>query len=583
MIQVLKPENGLLSIVPVIFNNENYSVANIVVHSSILGYTFRACPLYYSMKEDFVRIVPNKPVVRHSIPFTTNFKELIFPAELDLTEFSSDYLEGLYNEFVGSLLRSYSLLEGRVKIMSQQFLTKEKDIANKAIPSSCSLKNQGIIAQEEEKVLNTKDPTKTIISDEKKKAWLELVKTFKSTTEVTDSIQKETASQGVELLKLWNKYLEIVISIPHKLAVMLLKEYNKARAESFTPFICQSKTEVTIYPILPVDDKFTNHKKLIKASRKVVANKYIDSYPLKDITTFGSLDSIPILFEDIFIKNSNKKNDLANVNHTGKGCLFVFVHGYLASSFDTALMKNVIAVRFPEAETLCACNNEGHTEGDIEEMGGRLAKEVITYICDWFPKGTLKNLSFIGHSLGGLIIRAALTHLADYKDKMRVFLTLSTPHLGYTYQSSSLVGTGMWFLKKWKRSKSLSQLEMSDNKDITKTVIYKLSEAEGLNWFKRIILLSSYQDHYSPYESSRIEVKPKYDSNSLKEYAYMEMAGNIMKKLNADAVHRVDVGFNIKASNVNTFIGREAHLLFLTCETLLRIIAYRYSDFFVTP
>ena len=51
-------------------------------------------------------------------------------------------------------------------------------------------------------------------------------------------------------------------------------------------------------------------------------------------------------------------------------------------------------------------------------MGQKLAEEVKRWIKDWFPKNQFEKLSFIGHSLGGLIIRAALPHLENYKDKM---------------------------------------------------------------------------------------------------------------------------------------------------------------------
>ena len=56
----------------------------------------------------------------------------------------------------------------------------------------------------------------------------------------------------------------------------------------------------------------------------------------------------------------------------------------------------------------------------------------------------LEKLSFVGHSLGGLIIRAALPHLIKYKEQMYTFVTFSSPHLGYMYSSSSIVDAG-WF------------------------------------------------------------------------------------------------------------------------------------------
>ena len=42
------------------------------------------------------------------------------------------------------------------------------------------------------------------------------------------------------------------------------------------------------------------------------------------------------------------------------------------------------------------------------------------------------RLSFIGHSLGGIIVRAALTHplLRQHRAKFHTFCSLGSPHLG---------------------------------------------------------------------------------------------------------------------------------------------------------
>ena len=52
--------------------------------------------------------------------------------------------------------------------------------------------------------------------------------------------------------------------------------------------------------------------------------------------------------------------------------------------------------------------------------------------------------SFIGHSLGNIVIRSALTHpeMRHFVDKVHTLLSLSGPHLGMLYPTSSLVSTG---------------------------------------------------------------------------------------------------------------------------------------------
>jgi alpha-beta hydrolase superfamily lysophospholipase len=114
-------------------------------------------------------------------------------------------------------------------------------------------------------------------------------------------------------------------------------------------------------------------------------------------------------------------------------------------------------------------------------MGERLANEVKQYIQSFCPLSCLARVSFVGHSLGGLIIRAALPFLeGDLKDKFYTYMSLSSPHMGYMYNSNKLFDAGMWFLKKWRKSKCLIQLSMSDSKNIEETALYKLSCTSGL-------------------------------------------------------------------------------------------------------
>jgi pimeloyl-ACP methyl ester carboxylesterase len=180
-------------------------------------------------------------------------------------------------------------------------------------------------------------------------------------------------------------------------------------------------------------------------------------------------------------------------------------HGFQGSSFDMRTFKNIISLALPEALFLCSsANEEALTEGNIFEMGERLAEEVSQFIRESCPGANLGRLTFIGHSLGGLIIRAALPHLERFKDKMHGYLSLCSPHLGYMYKSSKLFNAGMWILKKWKKSTSLTQLSMTDHKDLERTALFELSKTPGFGWFKNIVFVSSFQDQYAPFDSARV-------------------------------------------------------------------------------
>jgi len=224
-------------------------------------------------------------------------------------------------------------------------------------------------------------------------------------------------------------------------------------------------------------------------------------------------------------------------------------------------------------------------------MGVRLANEVKDYIRDNCPHETLGRLSFLGHSLGGLKIRAALPYLSEFRDKMYTFVSFSSPHLGLLYNSSSLIdaGTlpaylGIWFLNKMKNSLCLKQLSMTDADSLQETVLYKLSEFEGLHWFKHLFLFGSRQDSYSPYESSRMEIcrnaysDKKYSMGERRNgNKYINMARNLLAGIQHQRLHRLDVSFCIQQRNLDSFIGRTAHIMFLECQPLIKTIVFSYD------
>ena len=48
--------------------------------------------------------------------------------------------------------------------------------------------------------------------------------------------------------------------------------------------------------------------------------------------------------------------------------------------------------------------------------------------------------------MGGLIIREALQYLENLKDLMHTYISLSSPHLGYAYNSNKIIDVGEHYL-----------------------------------------------------------------------------------------------------------------------------------------
>lgn len=85
---------------------------------------------------------------------------------------------------------------------------------------------------------------------------------------------------------------------------------------------------------------------------------------------------------------------------------------------------------------------KGDTFSDFDTMTDRLVAEILHHIETSGLNPT--KVSFIGHSLGTIIIRSALTRpqLRPLLPRLHTFLSLSGPHLGTLYNTSGLVNAG---------------------------------------------------------------------------------------------------------------------------------------------
>jgi len=79
-------------------------------------------------------------------------------------------------------------------------------------------------------------------------------------------------------------------------------------------------------------------------------------------------------------------------------------------------------------------------------MTDRLVEEILQHVrrqsatSPFYPS----RLSFVGHSLGCILVRSAIADpkLAQLQGRFHTFLSLSGPHLGTLYNNSGLVNMG---------------------------------------------------------------------------------------------------------------------------------------------
>ena len=147
---------------------------------------------------------------------------------------------------------------------------------------------------------------------------------------------------------------------------------------------------------------------------------------------------------------------------------FVFLsHGFQGSKHDCLKLKHFFALQRPDLYFhIVQCNGQEKTTQKIEILGEAFANEVRTVLLDFSRREGIQSISFIGHSQGGLIIRAALKHLREEFGKhFQALVTLSTPHLGVASGDSFLVGAGFNIMTSWKKFDSLLQMGMKDSEN----------------------------------------------------------------------------------------------------------------------
>mmetsp|Transcript_7818 Transcript_7818/g.24319 ORF Transcript_7818/g.24319 Transcript_7818/m.24319 type:complete len:777 (-) Transcript_7818:77-2407(-) len=326
----------------------------------------------------------------------------------------------------------------------------------------------------------------------------------------------------------------------------------------------------------------------------------LQAHLLEDVSMVPPPEEHPVIFEQRYT-SEGALPDLVERGHFVRGAvgrpgasgsgevlgpgahIVVLVHGFQGTSFDMRLLKNHIALLHPLAICLCSTANEDDTERDIEQMGERLAEEVREFVNTWCAhteEPELARLSFVAHSAGGLIVRSALPLLAEYNDRMHTFLSFSSPHLGYLYPANSLFRTGLWLAKRLRRSTCLEQLSMTDATDTSACFLARLAEMPGLEHFRYVVLVASFQDQYAPYESARIEMSPAAETDPTLGPAYAKMLRSLLDPLKPEQVIRLNVDFHIPETNLDTVIGRTAHIQFIECQTLMRMVVHTHGFLF---
>lgn len=393
--------------------------------------------------------------------------------------------------------------------------------------------------------------------------------------QISQALLSDISQIAMEIYHLMERLRQLITSFPlHCMSPLFEKRQERLRNWSGCN-VRKMQHQVTMLPVI----EQRNIEQVIKRTAMEIRKLNTVLPTLYETNIEESLEKTgPILFIDAYYKQEQESTPLKmnekNWGHRRKH-LFILVHGLHGRAVDMRLMKHALCSFNTVVTVMSSVINEEDTERDLFDMGERLAREVKTYVREWMPGKTLARMSFIGYSLGGLIIRAALPHLSEFSPSMHTFISLSTPHLGHISEMS-LVGAGLWMLERFNRTQILQQLLLNDNVDVRRTALYRLSQTPGLEWFKSVVLCSSYQDRYVPHSSARVEV----GSGQTRAELFAEMAGHLLKKVEVERLLRVDVDFPQSGLSLDNMTGRNAHLQFISRNQFLRLLIYQFPEMF---
>jgi hypothetical protein len=516
---------GMHEYVPLVFHSSTFSLLNMTLHTFLAN--FVVAPTHLLSEAILIGVA-----------------SALFPSD-----------DGHAKKFVGfnEAERVHSYYVSLLKLERSRHAQFFEWISQQFAPSSLPLKESGL----------------------SEVPFIERVKSHDSVTLAFELLNDFSILNG-ELQSMQQLTMELLMNLPTFVLSMLLTNYYQAMKGKITESVLVRELSLSECwlqrePTLEQDN--------LERAERMRRDPYFQNFtPLAmesaERPTQPALN--PIIFADCYVNSALTAPPSAELVFKGVH-LFVIVHGYKGSSQDMRCIKNQLSVVHPESLFLCSSSNEHSTSNDILEMGRKLYEEVFYYIDEWCPGNHLKKLSFIGHSLGGLIIRAALPHFEGFKSKMHLYLSLSSPHLGFYSTAPFLTKAGLWVLSTFHLAKSIRQLTLKDKDDPHETAMFKLSQLTGLEWFSHVVLLCSHQDSYVAYDSARIQ--PKVESADSVEFVHREMAQKLIQGLYK--VWRLDVNYRIEGKPFDSMVGRAAHIECIETGELMQMLMVTWPDWFI--
>ncbi|KAK5966494.1 DUF676 domain-containing protein [Trichostrongylus colubriformis] len=268
--------------------------------------------------------------------------------------------------------------------------------------------------------------------------------------------------------------------------------------------------------------------------------------------------------------------------------LVVFVHGLEGTCDDLSSYRNifrVVADNVPGFCYLLSASNHYKTWSNFDEMADNLLAEVHSYVSRYSELPA--RISFVAHSLGGVIVRTAVSR-EDASDwlvpRLHCFLTINTPHLGLAYVGRG-ISLGIHFMQWWKQSRSMEQLSLKDEVSFSDSFLYKLSKRRTFGLFRCVLLIGTPADTFVPCHSSLLApCKSANKDLSALGTAYRDMLSNVHEDIlsseRTTTTIRYSTWHNVSSPRASKLTGRATHIAAVEddvfIEKLFAISALKY-------
>ena len=407
-------------------------------------------------------------------------------------------------------------------------------------------------------------------------------------SKVADSLLDVLHGIATHIFRSWNALLVLCQAAPHGLHQLLEMRRRQTHQRRWELSVLRAKPSplgALLEPTIGrIDEEQLSQAEALRCSAAFQQaegwNSEYAGAQLQDMCLpTGTPETQHMIFEEVFQREQAVSEDEISVANTlgdnttrerGDGLLAVFCHGFQGNQYDLRYFRNRIGIGYPRARLLCCSSVEDNTHRPIEEQGTLIAEEISRYISGMDDPSSVRRIVFVGHSLGTLVIRAAISMpcMEPYIDRLQSFISLGGTHLGYTFGNNNILSSAMWIYQRWTKSDSLSQLNLKDDGDPKKGYVYSLAHRPvGLSAFKHVVLVASGQDRYAPFYSARIQTAPTADEGEKIGSASIAMVRGLLGPVieqGGTTVTRLGICFGTNGTAfLDSAIGRAAHIQFL--------------------